>query len=160
MNGGNPWTEVEVERLRALTQEGRLTYRGIAVELGRSKDSVIGKVHRLKLPVPPPDPVAAVRGAGGRWVPRQVAAPPQAAPEPPRAPLVVAALNGHAPAWLFNRVFPPVHDCQWPVSPDRPWRFCEAPTVPHRSYCLEHCRRGYHVIARHSAFRPGAPRYE
>jgi len=43
------WTNQMVEQLRVLWQEG-LTTSEIAKRLGVSKNSIVGKIHRLKLP--------------------------------------------------------------------------------------------------------------
>lgn len=37
-----------------------------------------------------------------------------------------------------------IAECCWPLSEGRPWRFCEAPTVPGNRYCATHLRVSMH----------------
>jgi GcrA cell cycle regulator len=142
----NDWSEAELLTLRQLWAEG-MSARLIGVELGRSRNSVVGKAHRLELaprpshigrkrgePLPPPKPrltlPVVVRG---RLRPVQIAAlgrrppapPPSAPPEPPQAPPQI------------------VEGCMFISDDGRPWRTCGAPCVPNRPYCLPHMRLCY-----------------
>ena len=145
----NDWSEAELLTLRDLWTAG-VTTRLIGVELGRSRNSVVGKAHRLELAprpshigrkrgeaLPPPKPrpvVVRVRlrpvqiASLGR---RPPAPPPSAPPEPPQAPEA---------GW---------GTCTWVTSEGRPWTFCGAPVVaPGRSFCAEHHAIAYHPIPR------------
>ena len=78
---------------------------------------------------------------GGRLV------TPQAAPRPPPA----AAAPHRVPVQHVREVAPParygrVTGCAWPLDDwRRPGRFvsCDAPSLPGKPYCGEHCRRAY-----------------
>jgi len=139
------WSEAELSILRDLWAAGMST-RLIGVELGRSRNSVVGKAHRLLLPprpshigrkrgepLPPPRPrpvVVRVRlrpvqiASLGR---RPPAPPPPAPPGPPQAPQAGQ------------------DTCQWPVSDDRPWRFCGAAVAASGCpYCTTHMAVAWH----------------
>ena len=51
MESKSPWTEERVEQLKALWADGLSSTR-VGVMMGLSRNAVIGKVHRLKLPIP------------------------------------------------------------------------------------------------------------
>ena len=113
---------------------------------------------RLLSPVAPRAPAsgsghpatAATKGAthavtggvtGGRLVtPPAAPRPPPAAAAPHRAP--VQHVREVAPPARYGRVMP----CAWPLDDwRRPGRFvsCDAPSLPGRPYCGEHCERAY-----------------
>jgi len=147
----NDWSEAELLTLRRLWAEG-VTAMAIGREMGRSRNSVVGKAHRLLL-APRPSPIgqrrgevreakprvtqpvlaSAVRPVVVRLAPVQIASlgrrppapPPSAPPEPPQAPPQT------------------VEGCQWIENEARPWRYCGAPAVPGRPYCLPHMRLCY-----------------
>jgi len=140
MNSGRAWTTEELERLRALLAERELDYTGIAVAMGRSKDAIIGKVHRLKLPSPPSFYDPARRGPRGQWLsPVQRVSPGRKLPavEGPAPP---PAAPAYAPPVA---AIPPARVCQYPTSADKPWRFCEAPVAAGRPYCPQHLAACY-----------------
>jgi GcrA cell cycle regulator len=150
------WSEAELLTLRRLWAEG-VTALAIGREMGRSRNSIVGKAHRLFLP-PRPSPIgqrrgevreakprvtlpvlaSVVRPVVVRLAPVQIAAlgrrppapPPPAPPEPPQAPEA-----GGAP-------------CAWITSEGRPWTYCGARCAPGRVYCAEHCAIAYHPIPR------------
>jgi GcrA cell cycle regulator len=139
------WTAAELATLRRLWAEG-VTALAIGREMGRSRNSVVGKAHRLFLP-PRPSPIGQRRGEVREAKPRvtlpaltvvrlapvQIAAlgrrppapPPSAPPEPPQAPQQI------------------VEGCMFISDDGRPWRTCGAPCVPGRPYCLPHMRLCY-----------------
>lgn len=65
MESKSPWTEERVEQLKALWADGLSSTR-VGVMMGLSRNAVIGKVHRLKLPIP------ALKQEGNRVYARQV----------------------------------------------------------------------------------------
>ena len=152
------WSEAELLTLRRLWAEG-VTTLAIGREMGRSRNSVVGKAHRLFLP-PRPSPIGRKRGevreakprvtlpvlasaarpvvvrlapvqiaSLGRRPPAPPPPPPPAPPEPPQAPEA---------GW---------GTCTWVTSEGRPWTFCGAPVVaPGRSFCAVHHAIAYHPI--------------
>ena len=156
MNAGRPWTAEDLERLHELLAERQLDFAGIAKAMGRSKDSIIGKVHRLKLPSPPSFYNPALRGPRGQWLPapgrlsqkqalgrhgveslspvqraslgRKPAAPPGDAPPPPAAPAYEPGVAA----------IPPARVCQYPRGSKPAWDWCGAPVVHGRPYCAAH----------------------
>lgn len=137
------WTGNELDTIRRLWAEG-LSIAKIADRLpGRTKNAVVGKIHRLVLPSRPSPirrqaPAAtppAPAGARPAPLPRAAATlpPPPAAPppSPPPAPL--------PPPRLSTR------KCCWPIGePRQPgFRICEAPVEigARLAYCPEHHAR-------------------
>jgi GcrA cell cycle regulator len=122
------WTEAQIADLKRLWTAGHSTSR-IGTVLGVSKNAVIGKAHRIKLP-PRPSPI------------RYSSAPkkPKRALFPKRVPKIQIRL-----------VFKPTRprngapSCLWPTGDpgDVDFHFCGGKTVPGRPYCPEHCARAY-----------------
>lgn len=148
MSGNTDWTGDTVARLRVLWDEGHSTAE-IGRRMGVTKNAVIGKSHRLELPVRP-SPIR--RGAAGRDpppAPRRpkpvypVLAIPRPAPDRPAA-LPVPAAPPPAPP-LRRRYGQPGQPCCWPIGePGRPgFRFCEGEAEPARPYCPEHSSIAY-----------------
>lgn len=107
----NNWTEDAIRGLRVLWDEGHSAAE-IRRRLNVSKNSIIGKAHRLELPARPSplrDPGAPVRAR----VPRKTPPP---------------------------RVIRAVLTCCWLMDfPDgQPNRFCDQPTVDGLPYCVSH----------------------
>ena len=142
------WTEERVAELMRLWEAGRSASE-IGRLLGVSKNSVVGKAHRMKLKarpspikrgstphvrrvaVSPVSKPAAQAAAASKAVETRV--PAQApAPRPVRA---VARTNGKGP------------NCLWPIGDpgDQDFHFCGAPAVAGKPYCDEHCARAYIV---------------
>jgi hypothetical protein len=66
---GVPWADADVRRLRELAATG-MTKRQIAEALGRSMDSVGGKLHKLRV-ASAPSSTTRTRGPGGVFEPGQ-----------------------------------------------------------------------------------------
>lgn len=143
------WTDDQVVRLRRWWAEG-LVANEIANRLNCSRNSVIGKAHRLKL-TRRPSPIHK-----------------KGTPQPPRAPsvrkatlaIVVAPIHVIAPPVSVVADLPlrkPVRPCCWPMWGDkapvpRPALFCAAESVPGKVYCVQHCRIAYvRLPVRHAA---------
>lgn len=121
-----PWTDALDETLRQLWAEG-LTIRAIGKIIDRSRNSVVGRAHRLGLP--------------GRGSPIN---PPRTAPlPPPRVRGPTLDVVPQTVARVLARVYSAPRSCQWLDGDEKPWVQCTAPTVPGHSYCLPHCRRAY-----------------
>ena len=147
------WTEERVAELMRLWEAGRSASE-IGRLLGVSKNSVVGKAHRMKLKARPspikrgstpqvrrsaaaamPKPAAQAPAA-----PKQVQERPAAAPAP-RPSRPVARTNGKGPS------------CLWPIGDpgDQDFHFCGEPAVPGKPYCDEHCARAYIVRNRNDS---------
>lgn len=138
--GSEQWREKQ-ERIMALWIEGK-TVSEIAAAVHLTKNAVGGRVMRDPRYIPRENPVVvSMRNAkpeGGRTLRQEV--PLHALPVlsdllglPPAPPVLVG----------LGAPIPPPRDCQWPVSADRPWRFCGAPPAYGLSYCRDHCRAAY-----------------
>jgi GcrA cell cycle regulator len=149
---GQVWDAAADARLIELWALG-LSAGKIGLDMGRSKNSVVGRVHRLNLPgrASPIEPGGAPRQVGAKAatlaLPREgyaqmgrrgsaamagpslvlLGAVAAADAEPVRdAPVVAARLGSHA--------------CTWPIGEPRTkeFRYCDAPAVLGRSYCPVH----------------------
>lgn len=135
------WSNEREEQLRGLWAEGLLSCSQIAARIGGTRNSIIGKVHRLGLagraPVPPPQRRARLIPYAG--------SPVLTRPEP----------EGHA----MTQPSPPMrpepdplvcttplldlatHGCRWPDGEgtmEAPYLFCGAHAVEGSSYCRLH----------------------
>lgn len=111
------WTDEYVSRLRELWAQGK-TASEIATILGNkfTRNSVIGKVHRLKL--------------SGRPSPIKQR-PLELSPTPPMGTATILALGDRSCKW-------PVGD---PLSPD--FHFCGKPACTGMPYCTNHAQLAY-----------------
>jgi GcrA cell cycle regulator len=151
-----PFSAQDDARLVELWVEG-LSIAQIGVKMGRTKNSVVGRVHRLSLPSRP-SPIPA--GGEPRAKKAQVLPlPREGAGLPGRRGSAAMAgpslvLLGAAPAPQAAPP-PPVrldarHGCSWPFGEPRTkdFRYCDAPSVAGRSYCPAHCAQAYVRVAR------------
>jgi GcrA cell cycle regulator len=141
------WTEERVEILKKHLAEG-LSASAIGRELGVTRNAIIGKVHRLKVPFLNPP--------GGNQ--ERSKAPKPARAHGFRRPK--AMTNSKAPGVMDlepETVANPVtfldlreHHCRWPVDgAGYETLFCGADHVKGFPYCIRHCR---------IAYRPPEPR--
>lgn len=134
------WTDEKIQELTKLWDQG-LSASVIGKKLGVSKNAVVGKAHRLKLPARPSPIKRDGSGAPRRRVlnirpqvepapaPSSYEAPPEKEKAPPRR--VRAAEGAQA--------------CVWPIGDpgDADFHFCAAEAVPGKPYCAEHCAKAY-----------------
>ena len=142
------WTEERVSELMRLWEAGRSASE-IGRLLGVSKNSVVGKAHRMKLKGRP-SPIKRgvtpqVRRPSVAAVAKPAAQPASAARQvqeraiaaaPVKRPVrAVARSNGKGPA------------CLWPIGDpgDEDFHFCGEPSIHGKPYCDEHCARAYIV---------------
>jgi GcrA cell cycle regulator len=154
VNNENPWSDDEQAKLRELWALDMSTAE-IGRQMGRGKNSVVGKAHRLGLARPSPiirdgQPVAP-RPA------RRVTGPTLPLFEAPLPPVVTRSewdmLGAVVPA-LAPVIAQPIapsprlrqpRECCWPIGEPgtKSFRYCDAEfSEPGRSYCAEH-----HAIA-------------
>ncbi len=122
------WTEAQIADLKRLWMAGHSTSR-IGTVLGVSKNAVIGKAHRIKLP-PRPSPI---RHSSGPRKPKRAPLPKQVRKIQPRPAFKPTRRSNGAPS------------CLWPTGDpgDADFHFCGGDTIPGRPYCSEHCARAY-----------------
>jgi GcrA cell cycle regulator len=142
----------------------------IGRQLGMSKNAIVGKAHRLDLPSRPspikrsgktpklaarpggkPPKVTLPSLAGDIPFPQSVPAATVHVPTRKRALTVVTRKPKATPiAESTPAVTPPkpygrIIECCWPIGVPgtKAFRFCGDPSEPGRSYCPDHCKRGF-----------------
>lgn len=159
------WTEQETDLLRDLWREG-LSASQIGARIGKTRNAVLGRVHRLGIA----DRPKRSNAAATRSTPRRKVAP-QRAPMPTslrqsteRAPQDVldeiasvyrcgAPVDHHdddpdfiGPCFrLTVRTMPLFGACRWPIGDpeEAGFHFCGARAEPGRPYCEQHARIAY-----------------
>jgi len=146
------WNEDINDRLRSLWSEG-LSTAEIGRRLGVSKNAVVGKAHRLKLPARP-SPIRKSEPGAARPLPRRQPVPPlprlapDAVPVPHMTlPAGAGAILAIAPPPRISRptVFGPVASCCWPIGEpgSNGFRFCSEVSRPGKPYCEAHAAVAY-----------------
>ena len=122
------WTEAQIEDLKRLWTAGQSASQ-IGTVLGVSKNAVIGKAHRIKLPARP----SPIRHSSGPKKPKRAPLPKQVRKIQRRPAFKPTRRSNGAPS------------CAWPIGDpgETDFHFCGGKTVPGRSYCSEHCARAY-----------------
>ncbi len=141
------WSAEHVDTLRQLWLEGH-SARVIGDRLGRTRNSVIGRVHRLNLakrvttvnaPRKKPTPKAYNPGAfrKSRAKPAEMRVVPVKPPRPQEVPPPEARMISLMDLTPFT--------CKWPIGhPGEPgFAFCGAVPFPNRVYCEHHARLAY-----------------
>ena len=112
------WTDDKIKKLKKLWQAEKPTAE-IAKVLGMSKNSIIGKVHRLNLKTRPSPIKPDVKK---------------------KAKPVAKVTTGkiHLTDLKMNT-------CRWPIGDpkDEDFCFCGQQTVMGKPYCLKHCQEAY-----------------
>lgn len=113
------WTDDKVKNLKKMWLKGATTAE-IAKKLGLSKNSIIGKVHRLNLETRP-SPI------------KKVAAPVKKVKVPVHKTTRVGIMDLK------------LNTCRWPIGDpvDEDFHFCGKNTVMGKPYCAEHCKMAY-----------------
>ena len=122
------WTDAKIADLKRLWTAGQSASQIGAVR-GVSKNAVIGKAHRLKLPARP----SPIRRSSAPKKPKRAPMPKQDRKIQRRLIFRPAPSRNGAPS------------CLWPIGDpgEADFHFCGGKTVPGRPYCLEHCARAY-----------------
>lgn len=117
------WTEEKIKQLKKLWSKGKTTVE-IAKEMGISKNSVIGKVHRLDL-ASRPSPIKR----------KETIAPAH------RKPISLHKSSGGKCRLMDLRT----NTCRWPIGEpeDKDFHFCGKQTVTGKPYCSDHCQEAY-----------------
>jgi GcrA cell cycle regulator len=145
------WTADRVERLKKLRADGWSSAQ-IADDLGLSRNAAIGKIYRLKLPLPTSrSPLAPQRRRG----PGSFTSLPRRNPSRNiMAKIAIAAAEPGLPEHLKGEM-PDGSGvklgelteltCHWPIGdPKTPeFEFCGARSIPGLPYCAGHCRLAY-----------------
>jgi GcrA cell cycle regulator len=131
------WDDAAIERLKQLRAEGRSASE-IAELLGVSKNSIIGKLYRLKVkpaPVAQPKPKPKAqrqprprKPSADKWF--KMEPPPAPSPSRPNVPFTRSILE-LGPG-----------QCKWPQG-DYDFVFCGEPQAAGSVYCSEHTERAY-----------------
>lgn len=147
---GRAWVEPDVERLKLLWGQG-VSATQIGVALDRSRNSVLGKLHRCGLLAkkqpqkrnrrerlspklnPKPRPKVAAKRS------RQVPPPPplNEAPKPPRY-IPKEQLRKPLPGSNPHAVLIETTGCKFPVG-EYPFHWCNEPKAEGKPYCTAHC---------------------
>lgn len=148
------WTNDAIEQLRNLWADGHSATQ-IGARLGVSKNTVIGKAHRLKLPGRASPIRCRVPGEQGAKQLGRLPAPKLADMKPPAdCRGVVPGQAACAPVTLEESKSNPVGGppravvrqlCCWPVGQpgSRNFRFCDAIAMAGKPYCKEHAALAY-----------------
>lgn len=129
-----PWTAEELDLLRQLWIEGKLSTEQIGARLGRTKSMVTGKVHRLNLPSRP-SPIK--RGVL-----------PKRPPSPRRTgkwSMATAGVAPNQPPVVAPAPLAAPKTCAWPIGEPgtKSFRFCNALARTGCPYCQEHAAVAY-----------------
>jgi GcrA cell cycle regulator len=148
MGGQSPWTSVIVTELTQLWSEGR-SGAEIARRLNVSRNSVIGKAHRLDLPRRP----SPIRYSEGERKQQTKACRHNILsgelPTLPSLKTTTAILDGAPtktlPGQTGEGAIFKIDCCCWPIGDpgSSSFQFCEQPTLPGKPYCQEHANRAY-----------------
>lgn len=153
----SPWSEERIQQLRALWDTG-LSASKIARQLGLSKNGVVGKAHRLKLPGRP----SPINMRGQRLSPMERRAQKLAAAlvecRPPRAEepqaLPTAAEPAYRLRWGRPRPKARIAACQF-IEADKEHYTdadkCGAAALEHSAYCAHHHARCWRIVPRKEA---------
>ncbi|MBR6356278.1 MAG: global cell cycle regulator GcrA-like protein [Alphaproteobacteria bacterium] len=139
------WTDEQVDRLQELWAQG-LTANEIAKILGVTKNSIVGKVHRLCLPARP-SPIKSKENEGAAEAPAIIDSPTEASPQIPVEPKPSAPKpTATAPKGENIRLIDlDSHTCRWPIGDprDEDFCFCGRKVRTGQTYCDEHSQMAY-----------------
>lgn len=148
-SGACDWTDEQIATLTRLWLEGWSASKIAAQIAGATRNAVIGKVQRLRLP-PRKTQVHFTSGTKPRNKPRKSRAKPKVVkmrpPVPKPEPFEFTAGTWEPLAWATPVTLEHVTGCRWPASdPFAPIGsvdlFCNCKPVEGKSYCPEHQAR-------------------
>lgn len=153
------WTSERIKVLMGLWEEGLPTSE-IGRRLGVTKNSVVGKVHRLGLKKrQSPIRQSSIRqSSNGNENEKKIEAKTKTAPSQPQAVALRAVAMKPA---TVRSVWPSRGEgvrleeltsamCCWPEGePGTPdFHFCAKPSLAEKPYCAEHCERAYVKVSK------------
>ena len=134
------WTDEMVEGLKKMWKQG-LTTNEIAKNLGVSKNSIVGKVHRLNLTARP----SPIKKKEDETAAEPVAAHDKKSAETPTEvkPLNVEKKIGSSACLKLTEL--DNHTCRWPIGDPRDdnFCFCGKKVRGGQTYCEEHSSVAY-----------------
>ncbi|ASY64459.1 GcrA cell cycle regulator [Sinorhizobium sojae CCBAU 05684] len=141
------WTEERIEQLKKLHAAGHSASQIAAMMGGVSRNGVIGKIHRLRLPTMA-KPRASAKPRAIKMPVRKAAAVPvkaKATPVVPPRDLPRDIESVARPSPVLKRIMDADwdgrHECRWPVEGEKEQtRFCCHPVSGESSYCEYHRR--------------------
>lgn len=140
------WDEESKNKLRVLWNSG-LSASLIGKEMGLTKNSIIGAVHRMKLPPRATPPIFTVRSGVQKKQEEPVDISAVETQEKPveavkNAPPVVAVKLNRILCTPVNSI---MKTCRWPSGDPKKsdFRFCGKPTVTGKPYCPACCNIAY-----------------
>lgn len=153
------WTEQMVEDLKKMWHEG-LTTGEIGKRLGVSKNSIVGKVHRLQLsgrpsPIKKKDEAAPEKTMPEKTAKKEEKAAPakpkeEKKPEPAKEekfePIAKMSLKSNFPhSGKTSLTDLDNHTCRWPIGDpkDENFHFCGRKVKIGQTYCEEHANIAY-----------------
>ncbi|MBT6312584.1 MAG: global cell cycle regulator GcrA-like protein [Alphaproteobacteria bacterium] len=152
------WTPERIAKLEELWAEG-LSTAEIGRRLGVSKNAVVGKAHRMKLPgrqspiesKRKAKPAAAKAPAAAAAKPKPAAKPAAAAKPAPKKAAAKAAPEPSPEAAKTKADHQKTKQkrsgpvCQWPIGDPRlpGFHFCTDEATPGKPYCEHHCSIAY-----------------
>jgi len=143
------WTDERIHELTRLWDSGHSASH-IGKLLGTSKNAVIGKAHRLKLPARP-SPIRAERAIPRPRKPVLQRPPQTVVKSPPTLEVVPKAEARPEPRRIKRSSGGP--SCLWPIGDpgDPSFHFCGDAAVAGKPYCDAHCAKAYIVKSRNSS---------
>lgn len=145
------WTNKREDRLRELWTQTGMSASEIAEELGGNvtRNSIIGKARRMKLPAKAPTKETAHKPETGPWKraarEREMRQRILSKIKAKRPTIPTDATPSKAEAWEALPGSNPVSladlsaaACRWPIGQESPYLFCGKAHGPGRSYCPEH----------------------
>lgn len=141
------WTAEKIADLKKLYAEG-LSCAHIAARMGgMTRNAVIGKISRLKLPPRDRTVYAAKVPPKASYGERQRQATKSRVVRKTGPVLVMASVAQPRPDDVARKTLNDLEavDCRWPVGDprDASFGFCAAPRVPGASYCCDHFKVAY-----------------
>jgi len=116
----------------------------IGARMGLNKNQVLGKVHRLGLPIRKEQaPRAKPKPRNVPQIAQLYVARLFPAPEPRLDALVRPLVTRRAALPIPRGAVGPARECQWPENDRRPWAFCCQPSIDGYSYCDAHKARAF-----------------
>lgn len=139
------WTDERIELLKKLWADGKSASQIVEIMGGVSRNAVIGKVHRLNLPVRQ-DYQQPLRAARIIRTPRM----PKKKPEPAKVSELQKFIDRAPPPVADSIPMPKSlgltlmelenHNCRWPAGEREHITFCGHQIEQGRSYCAYHVR--------------------